>query len=129
MSDAVEEFVKQWLIKAQEDWDVVQILTQNENPPASGVCFHCQQCVEKLIKAILTRHAIEFPKTHDIERLITLTGDLAPGLDSLTPLAKKLTVHGVDMRYPADIKAISSLEMKEVVEITEKFRETILSAL
>ena len=129
MSDPVEEFTKQWLTKAREDWDVVQILLGDDNPPTSAVCFHCQQCVEKLIKAILTRHAVEFPKTHDIERLIKLTGDLVPRLDSLLPLAQKLTVYGVDTRYPADIKIVSPSEMKEIVEITEKFREVILSAI
>jgi uncharacterized protein with von Willebrand factor type A (vWA) domain len=57
-----------------------------------------------------------------------LSGDTVPGLDSLKPLAKKLTVYGVDARYPTDIKEINSSEMKEVVEIANKFRRTILSA-
>ncbi len=127
MNDAIEEFVKQWLIKAQEDWDVVQILISNENPPASSVCFHCQQCIEKLIKAVLTRHAIEFPKTHDIKRLIELTGNLVPQLKSLTQSAQKLTVYGVESRYPDDAKTVSLSEMNEIVKITDKLRQAILA--
>jgi predicted nucleotidyltransferase len=30
------------------------------------VAFHCQQAVEKFLKALLVRRQIEFPKTHDI---------------------------------------------------------------
>jgi HEPN domain-containing protein len=129
MNDAVGEFAKQWLIKAQEDWDVVQILIKDPNPPTGSVCFHCQQCAEKLIKAVLTRNSVEFPKTHDIERLIKLTGNFVSGLDELSPFAQKLTAHGVNTRYPADMKIVDLSEMNEVVEITEKFRKVILSAI
>ncbi len=44
MDESVDEFVKQWLIKAQDDWDMVQILVGHEHSPTSGICFHCQQC-------------------------------------------------------------------------------------
>jgi HEPN domain-containing protein len=36
--------------------------------------FHCQQAVQKFLKALLTYYQVEFPKTHDIERLLTLVG-------------------------------------------------------
>jgi HEPN domain-containing protein len=36
------------------------------------VCFHCQQAVEKCLKAFLVKHQIEFPKTHSIMTLINL---------------------------------------------------------
>jgi HEPN domain-containing protein len=129
MSNPVEEFSKQWLIKAQEDWDTVEILTAQDEPPAGVVCFHCQQCIEKLIKAVLTRHSIEFPRTHDIERLIKLTGDLLPDIQELTSVAHKLTVHGVETRYPGESKLVSHEEMKEIVNIADKVRQAILSSI
>ena len=129
MRDATEEFFKQWLIKAQEDWDTVQILTTQENFPKGAVCFHCQQCIEKLIKAVLVKHRVEFPKTHDIDRLVRLVRDWVPGLAKLLPFAQKLTIHGVDTRYPDEVRVVDDIEMKQVVEITEKFRDVILKKI
>ncbi|MHC4644846.1 MAG: HEPN domain-containing protein [Planctomycetota bacterium] len=129
MSDAVEEFVKQWLVKAQEDWDTVKILAAQDRVPAGVACFHCQQSVEKLIKAVLTRHSVEFPKTHDIRRLIELAGDLVPGLEELAPLAQKLTVHGVDTRCPVELKMVGVGEMKEIMGIADRCRQVILRAI
>jgi len=128
MNETVEEFYKQWLTKAQEDWDTVEILIAQENPPKGAVCFHCQQCIEKLLKAILVREQIEFPKTHDIGRLIELVRDYVPGVTEFLLLAKKLSVHGVDSRYPDEAIEVSTADMKQIFDITEKFRQIILKA-
>lgn len=44
---------------------------------AETICFHAQQCVEKYIKALLVLCRVDFPKTHDIRRLVTI---LPPGV-------------------------------------------------
>jgi HEPN domain-containing protein len=61
MNEQNHEAVRQWQAKAQSDWDAVEILTASKRCPADTVCFHCQQCVEKLLKALLTRHGIKAP--------------------------------------------------------------------
>jgi HEPN domain-containing protein len=128
MNEIIEEFYKQWLIKAQEDWDTVEILIAQENPPKGAVCFHCQQCIEKLLKAILVREQIEFPKTHDIGRLIELVRKFVPGSTEFSLHAKKLSVYGVDMRYPDEAIEVSTADMKQIFDITEKFRQILLKA-
>jgi HEPN domain-containing protein len=42
------------------------------------VAFHCQQAVEKYVKAILVRHRVEFRKTHDIGQLLDLFRSAEP---------------------------------------------------
>lgn len=71
MNDQTREAVRQWREKAQSDWTAVEILLASERCPAETVCFHCQQFVEKLLKAFLTSHGIETPKTHDLRRSIS----------------------------------------------------------
>ncbi len=78
MNEINREAVRQWRVKAQSDWDAVEILTSSKRCPTDTVCFHCQQFVEKLLKALLTRHDIEAPKTHDLRRLIQLALPFAP---------------------------------------------------
>jgi HEPN domain-containing protein len=128
MNDTIEEFYKQWLVKAHEDWDAVEILIAQEHPPKSAICFDCQQCIEKLLKAILVREQIEFPKTHDIGRLIELVRDFVPAASDFFLHAKKLSIHGVDARYPDEAIEISAVDMKQIVDITEKFRQVLLKA-
>ena len=67
MNDDSGELVRQWKEKARNDWTAVEILLDSEQCPAETVCFHCQQFVEKLLKALLTQHCIEAPKTHDCD--------------------------------------------------------------
>ena len=42
------------------------------------VGFHCQQTVEKYLKVLLTFYQVEFPKTHEIERLLALASSANP---------------------------------------------------
>ena len=85
------------------------------------MCFHCQQYVEKLLKALLTKNNIESPKTHDLRRLIQLALPFRPELSLLIDLSDELTIHGVETRYPCELKRISKSEMKKVVELTQQF--------
>jgi HEPN domain-containing protein len=66
------------------------------------VCFHCQQCAEKYLKALLHELGLPVPKTHDLGDLLIVLrphhptlGTLARGLDFLTDFA-------VDPRYPGN---------------------------
>lgn len=63
------------------------------------IYFELQQCAEKLLKSILTKNNIIFPKTHDIEQLLELCEqnniDLLSSIDSLIVLSD----YAVEGRY------------------------------
>jgi len=42
-----------YLEKAQTDWNVIELIRSNGYRPYGGMCFHCQQYLEKLLKAKL----------------------------------------------------------------------------
>jgi HEPN domain-containing protein len=100
MNEQTREAVLQWRANAQSDWDAVEILIASKKCPTDTVCFHCQQFIEKLLKALLTKHDIEAPKTHDLRRLIQLAQPFAPELSLLADVSDELTIHGVETRYP-----------------------------
>jgi len=79
MNNDIRQLVQLWIEKAKEDWGTVEILRESEYCPKGVICFHCQQYAEKLLKALLTASGIEFPKTHDLRRLIQLC-EKCPGL-------------------------------------------------
>jgi HEPN domain-containing protein len=63
------------------------------------IYFHLQQCAEKLLKSLLSKHKIRVLKTHDIEDLIELLNthniDTIKDIDIL----EKLTQYAVEGRY------------------------------
>lgn len=129
MNDETGEVVRQWRAKAQSDWTTVEILLDSDRCPADTVCFHCQQFVEKLLKALLTRYEIEAPKTHDLRRLIQLAEPFAPELSRFSDASDVVTVHGVETRYPDDWREIEPAEMNEVVQLAKELGAILRSKL
>ena len=121
MSDDTIEAVRRWVAKAESDWRAVGILSRDPQCPRDAVCFHCQQFVEKLLKALLTLHEIEAPPTHNLRRLIQLAAPAAAELGKLIDASDTLTVHGVQSRYPDDWREIEADEMSEAITIAERF--------
>ncbi|MFC0876869.1 HEPN domain-containing protein [Saccharicrinis sp. FJH2] len=93
--------MNQWLTKAEEDLFVVEKLTENEIIATSSVCFHCQQAVEKFLKAFLIAKGIDTKKTHNIEYLLSECSDFDGDFVDIDP--KELSDFGVDARYPGDM--------------------------
>jgi len=66
----------EWIAKAESDLKAaVYMLEMDDECPADTVGFHAQQCVEKYLKAFLVLKEIDFPKTHDIEKILALFPD------------------------------------------------------
>ena len=97
---STESVAREWIVKAEGDLRAAAYLLEpRPAPPTDAVCFHAQQCAEKYIKALLVRRSIDFPKTHDIEKLLSL---LPQGVrPHLTPQEdRRLTGYAIAARYP-----------------------------
>ncbi len=93
-----EEFVRQWLLKGDEDLNAAKSLLWHGETFLSTVCFHSQQAAEKYLKAFLTRHQVEFPKTHDIGELLDLISPIDDNLSDALRDTVILTGCGVVVR-------------------------------
>ena len=61
---------EQWVRKAEADFDVVLLLRRSRKPSRfDPIRFHCQQCCEKYLKALLQEAGVRFPRTHDLSAL------------------------------------------------------------
>jgi len=131
MSPEKEDYLRKWLIKANEDIDVINYLSK-EHPEqyTSALCFHSQQAVEKFLKAFLIYYDAEFKKVHDVDYLLTLCTDIDQTKFRDIDL-KSLNDYGVSVRYPDDflLPALAeslyykdaALEIKHIVEDSIKF--------
>lgn len=91
----------EWVRKAEDDYAAALYLSRKrESPVPSIVCFHCQQCAEKYLKALLVEEDIRFPKTHDLLALLKLLMRVAPFLVSFRDKLEPLNDYAVEFRYP-----------------------------
>lgn len=99
-----EREASKWLQFAQEDLRAAEIiLTEHIH---SQVCFHSQQCVEKILKGYLKSHGIKVPKTHSLVELITLCSKLDNNFNNFIGSCKILDQYYSPTRYPDAIPGI-----------------------
>ena len=100
-----------WLVRAEEDLAAADLLTG----PATlrSALFHCQQAVEKSMKAFLTWHEKPFPRTHNLTVLSDFCLELDASLDSFMAPSLALTRFAVAMRYPGETEEPSIGEVRE----------------
>ena len=91
-----------------------------ENPNYDAVCFHAQQCVEKLMKAVLISRNQLPPKTHDLVRLNGLLTAAVPEWSWPVPDLRLLDRAAVDFRYPGE--SADSEEAQQVFAVAAVLR-------
>ncbi len=124
-----KDLVRQWLEKAKVDINASEALLAADPPLLYPACFHAQQAAEKYLKALLTWHQIEFPKTHDIEQLLELVEPAIGEAISSINNSSELTLYGVDIRYPGDLPDPDFAETRRALELARKVRDTVLREL
>ncbi len=118
----------EWLEKGDDDFaTMTREFRARSRPNYAGVCFHAQQCVEKLLKGFLFEHDVDFYRTHDLRQLINLAASFEPEWPRSLEDASRLTNYAVEVRYPGNI---ATKEMAaNAIRICRKIRERILRSL
>jgi HEPN domain-containing protein len=66
------EIVREWLAKADEDFEFARINFEEGKPFFAQICFHFQQAAEKYLKSYIIAHELEFLKIHDLPLLLKM---------------------------------------------------------
>jgi len=115
--------------EAAADSDVAAQLCLQGSRFREIAAFHCQQAAEKYLQAFLVRHQVEFPKTHDIAKLLDRVAMVDAGLAASLRGADVLSPFGVEIRYPSDAPEILQGDENEILEIARKVRDAIMISL
>jgi len=120
--------VREWVEKAEGDLRTAQReFRALDRPNYDAVCFHAQQCVEKLMKALLMHHQITPPRTHDLERLFDLLKPVVPTFAPSVEDIRSLTTTGMAVRYPDE--SADQEDARQALEICERLRGELLGML
>jgi len=123
------EKVKQWLAYADEDLRLARHgFSVPDAPPYRLIAYHAQQCAEKHLKAYLVFHAVDFPYSHNLRRLLELCANQADWAERLRE-ADELTPYAITARYPGEDEEVSEVEAHRAVEIALRVRQTVRQSL
>ena len=113
------------LIKlARKDLDLAKNSSTMENLYIEGICFHCQQCAEKSLKAFIIFHNIRYKFTHDLEKLCKDCIDIDKSFSSILNPCLILTYYSSDIRY-LDDGLIFEKDMFEAIELADEGLEFV----
>jgi HEPN domain-containing protein len=115
--------------RAEEDLAACRILADQESQVRAAIGFHAQQAAEKLLKAVLTWHQVEFPKTHDLTALLDLVAGCDDKLAAALADLDELTQYAVMTRYPGDYPELTFEASKRAVALAVGARGAVLGAL
>ncbi|MFN0075759.1 MAG: HEPN domain-containing protein [Prosthecobacter sp.] len=91
----------EWIKKAESDYQLALTLARRRKTLVRDqACFMFQQSAEKYLKARLEEANRPFPKTHQLQDLVTLTLPVEPLWSALFAAAGRLSVYAVAFRYP-----------------------------
>jgi HEPN domain-containing protein len=98
MTPALKAYVESWLNKAEHDMISAQRLLEIEPMILDNACFHCQQAIEKYLKAFLIYNGVDVEKTHNIIFLLNESSNFDPIFSTIDPL--NINAYAVQGRYP-----------------------------
>jgi len=127
----MKDGTRSWIAFADRDLEAAKILLENEYV-ANVVLFHCQQCIEKCLKAILEEHGMQVPKIHSVVRLFgIITEKLELGFEIDEDALNLVDDIYIDTRYPSGLGLLptgfpSREEADEVLKIAKKIYDNVL---
>lgn len=93
---------KEWIRVAEEDFTVANLAfrSRTRKPTASSIGFHCQQCIEKYLKARMVEDGTPVIRTHDLQTLLNRLVAQHPLWAAFHTTLGNLTDYAVKFRYP-----------------------------
>ena len=125
--------VEDWIMLADNDLYAAEILLKDDQPLTNIVSFHCQQTIEKYLKAFLIENDIPLIKTHDLIKLndmVKEVKDLSIDEDKLDGINEVYT----SSRYPCELGLLpdgmpSYKQAQEFVEYAKEVKRLIINEL
>ncbi|MES2794804.1 MAG: HEPN domain-containing protein [Bacteroidota bacterium] len=118
MSEQFDE-IKQWIIKADHDLGTAKITYLHIPEYLDTVTFHCQQAVEKYLKAYLIFKNLPFRYSHDLVYLVDLIDQVDNDFVQFYDEVSELQGYAVEIRYPNETIFLSNDKVEKAIEIAK----------
>ncbi len=116
---------KSWIKYAENDLAVANDLQLQKDYVFQAVVLHCQQAVEKLIKAYLLYHNKKLIYTHDLLILCKLCSEVDETFKSFEDALNELSLSYRGARYPDDFEDLDLQDANNALKIADQFQKFI----
>ncbi len=120
--------VLEWVELAEGDFAGAQMWArQKKNFRPEKLCWDCEQCVEKYLKAFLTRHRVKFERTHKLEELNALCLTADTDFRLIKTLVDKADICDPKIRYPG--KSVTEEDARAAFAAMKQIRKFVRAKL
>ena len=127
MTPALKAYIESWLNKAGYDLLSAQRLLEIEPMILDNACFHCQQSIEKCLKAYLTYNGRDIERTHNIIFLLSECADFDPIFADVDPM--DINAYAVQGRYPDSNLVPTVDEAKSYYQLALQIRDMVVERI
>ena len=127
MNEDTKTYILKWIEKANNDYLSAKRLVEYKPVILDTACFHCQQAIEKYLKAYLAYLDVDFPKTHDLNTLLKLIIEADTSFKEID--FKDLSQFAVGIRYPDSYLIPEPDDVVFYIKMAEEVKSDILSKI
>ena len=110
---------REWLNRARSNLTRAHATRGVQGIYHEDICFDAQQAAEKAIKGVLLSRGVDFPKVHDIAKLLTLAQSAGVALPDEAAAAAELTDYAVATRYSRRGEPVSEEDCDSAIGCAE----------
>ena len=125
MKEEIHE-ITQWVIKGDHDLGTAKITYLHIPEYLDTVTFHCQQAVEKYLKAYLIFLSVPFKFSHDLIYLLDLITQNDVDFESFYIPVSEMQGYAVEIRYPNETIYLSKEKVENALELSREIRNVVI---
>ncbi len=115
-----KDYIRRWIELAKDELKMAEDLMSVEFPVYKGVCLHCQQAVEKIMKGYVLTLGLEIVKTHDISKIGSQIFGQDESCENIIQRVVHFTDYSIRGRYPDDFEDIEDSEARQVLLLSHE---------
>lgn len=120
------ELITRWIAKADHDLGTALITYKHIPKYRDTIAFHCQQAVEKYLKAYILKLGLAFKRTHDVVFLLEQINQIEKIEDHWFKKALELQDFSVEIRYPDQMIELTDSDIESAVKSASLFRKFVI---
>ncbi len=122
------ELVQEWVQRAEGDYEGAQMWARKrKNLRPEKLCWDCEQCAEKYLKAFLTRHRVRFEKIHELDELHALCLTVDADFRFIKTAVDAADICQPKIRYPGTM--VTEEQAREAFTAAKQIRKFIRAKL
>ena len=117
--------VDEWIKYGNMDLESAKYLLNMKPLPFEIICYHCQQAVEKYIKAYIVSCDEELNKIHDLIELNKICKKHDEDFEQMDIMCSELNNYSVIIRYPFHTLDLEETDVISAIKYAEQIREFV----